>query len=163
MGCRTAQKAVLVIKENGTAGKNQVAWKWLKGQMTSVSDFGNPGVPGGTTAYSLCVYSGITQSLAMTVPDSGTKWTVVGTNQGYKYHDPSGAADGVQKVLLKAGATGKAKALMTAKGNGVPGAMLGLSLPVTAQLVNSENSACYTTSFASAKKNTTTQFKGTTP
>jgi len=41
--------------------------------------------------------------------------------------------------------------------------MLGLALPVTAQLVNSDNSVCYTTSFASAKKNTLTEFDATGP
>ncbi len=89
---------------------------------------------------------------------------MIGANKGYKYKDPSGAADGVTKALLKAGAAGKAKTQVKGKGSNLPPVTLGsLPLPVTAQLVNSENSICYTTSFASAKKNTTAQFKAKSP
>jgi hypothetical protein len=162
-GCGSAAKASLLIEENGTPSQNKLVWKWSKGQATSFADFGNLGGPGGTTAYSLYVYSGATQTLAVTIPDSSTKWTVLGANKGYKYKDPSGAADGVQKAQLKAGAAGKAKALIDAEGSNLPAATLGLALPVTAQLVNSQNGVCYTTTFASAKNNTPTEFKATAP
>jgi cysteine-rich repeat protein len=166
-GCRTALKATLLIKENGVPAKNKLVWKWIKGQATTFSDFGNLGTPSGTTAYTLCVYQNTNATpagvIGLTVPDSSTKWTVIGANKGDKYKDPSGTDDGVTKALLKAGANGKAKALMKAKGGSMPSATLGLTTPVVAQLVNSENNACYTTQFNSAKKNTTAQFKAKAP
>src|SRR5579862_6286432 len=167
VGCRTAQKATLLIKENGIAAKNKLVWKWIKGQQTTFADFGNLGVPSGTTAYTLCVYQNTSATpagvIGLMVPDSSTKWTVIGSNKGYKYKDPSGTDAGVTKMLLKAGATGKAKALMKAKGSNMPAATLGLTTPVVAQLVNSENNICYTTQFNSTKKNTTAEFKAKAP
>lgn len=166
-GCRTAGKAILLIKSNGTASKNKLVWKWLKGAATSFADFGTElGVPSGTAAYTLCVYDNTSAVLGVTIPDNSPDWSVIGANKGYKYKDPSGANDGVQKVQLKAGAAGKAKELVKGKGSNVPSAVLGsLPLPVTAQLVNTENSICYTTSFgmANVKKNSTSQFKAKSP
>jgi cysteine-rich repeat protein len=163
LGCRTAGKALLLLKSNVTTSKDKLVWKWLKGQATTFSDFGNLGTPTGTTAYTLCVYSGTSEALAVTIPDSSTKWHILGANKGYKYKDPSGAADGIQKALLKAGAAGKAKAQLKGKGTNLPGVTLPFTAPVTAQLVNSENSICYTTGFATFKKNTSSQFKAKSP
>jgi cysteine-rich repeat protein len=163
LSCRAAGKAILLIKSNATPSKDKLVWKWLKGAATTFSDFGDLGTPSGTTAYTLCVYSGTSVALAVTVPDSSTKWTILGANKGYKYKDPTGADDGIQKVLLKAGAAGKAKAQLKGKGVNQPATTLPLTTPVTAQLVNSENPICYTTSFASAKKNSPSQFKAKSP
>jgi hypothetical protein len=51
------------------------------------------------------------------------------------------------------------------RGEGVdlPNPTLPLALPVTAQLLNSSNTICYTSSFAAARKNTPTLFKAKTP
>ena len=162
-GCRTAGKAILLLKSNVTTSKDKLVWKWLKGQQTQFSDFGNLGTPSGTTAYTLCVYSGTAEALAVTIPDSSTKWHVIGASKGYKYKDPSRTADGIQTALLKAGANGKAKAQLKGKGSNLPGVTLPLTLPVTAQLVNSQNNICYTTVFNSFKKNVPAQFKAKSP
>lgn len=164
LSCRTAAKSTLLIKSNVTTSKDKLVWKWLKGQATTFADFGVFGVPSGTAAYTLCVYSNTGAVLGVTIPTNSPNWTVIGANKGYKYKDLSGVPDGVQKALLKAGATGKAKAQVKGKGSNLPTVTLGsLPLPVTAQLVNSENNICYTTSFAAAKKNTTAQFKAKSP
>ena len=147
-----------------TTSKDKLVWKWLKGQATTFADFGTFGVPSGTASYSLCVYDNAGAVLGVTVPTNSPDWTVLGANKGHKYKDPSEAADGIQKVLLKAGAGGKAKAQLKGKGSNLPTVTLGsLPFPVTAQLVNTENSICYTTSFSTAKKNTAAQFKAKSP
>jgi hypothetical protein len=68
---------------------------------------------------------------------------------------------GADKVLLKAGLAGKAKAQFKAKGDNIPSFSLPLSLPVTAQ-IQSENGECWAATFSlpSASKNDASQFKG---
>ena len=58
----------------------------------------------------------------------------------------------------------KAKELVKGKGSNLPDALtVPLTLPVTAQLVNDTNSICYTTQFATAKKNIGGKFKAKSP
>src|SRR5262249_38593015 len=104
-GCRTSQKAALKLKDNAVSSKNQLLGKWRKGRATSL---GTLGAPTGTTSYTLCVYVGTAAATAYTVP-GGAHWTPLGTT-GFKYRDPSGTAAGIQKVILKSGADGKARA-----------------------------------------------------
>lgn len=157
--CRTAQKALLLIKNNASDSKDKLVWKWLKGQQTVLGDLGSPT---GTTAYTLCVYAGTSTAMAATI-DGGSNWHALGGSKGYKYKDPSGNSDGITKALLKVGANGKAKAQVKGKGNNLPDPTLPLPLPVTAQLVNDENTVCYTTPLTTVKKNTTAQFKAKSP
>jgi hypothetical protein len=153
-GCRTSQTAALKLKDNAVSSKNRLLWKWRKGQAASLD---NLGTPTGTTSYSLCVYVGTAAATAYTVP-GGAHWTAFGTT-GFKYKDPSGAAAGIQKVIVKSGADGKAGALVRGKGVNLPNPTLPLALPVTAQLENSANDICYTSAFGTATENSPTSFK----
>jgi hypothetical protein len=113
-----------------------VVWKWLKGAATTLEEFG---MPAGTTAYALCIYAGTASIAVAEIAPSATFWTPAGST-GLKYKDTTGSSDGVQKVILKSGAAGKAKALVKGKGTNLPDPPAGpFTLPVTTQLVNDSN------------------------
>lgn len=161
-GCRSAQKSALLIKSSDPDTKDKLIFKWLKGEATTVEDLGTPA---GTTSYALCIYAGTAAIAVATIPPSATLWSPTGST-GFKYKDASGSADGIQKIGLKSGAAGKAKALLKGKGANLPDPPAGpLALPVTAQLVNDANAVCYEGVFdsASVKKNDAQQFKAKTP
>jgi cysteine-rich repeat protein len=161
-GCRSALKSSLTIK-NPSGDKDKLIWKWLKGAATTLGEFGSPTT---TTEYALCVYAGTSAVpiIEAEVAPSGTLWAPAGTT-GLKYKDPAGTADGVTKVTLKEGVAGKAKALLKGKGADLPNPPAGpYTLPVTAQLVNSDNSVCFEGVYdlADIKKNEAEQFKAKT-
>jgi cysteine-rich repeat protein len=159
--CRTAQKGVLVYKDNTNDTKDKLTWKWIKGQATTFAELG---LPTGTTAYTLCLYAGTAALGDATVPGNATKWTVIGADKGYKYKDPAAAEDGISKVILKAGAQNKTKVLVKGKGGDLPDLpAMPFTLPVTAQLVNSDNQVCFTSTFTTAQDNGGGQFKAKSP
>jgi cysteine-rich repeat protein len=159
MSCRTAQKGVLLIKDNTDNNKDKLVWKWVKGAATTVADFG---IPTGTTSYTLCVYAGTTALADATIPPSATLWKPF--SKGFKYKDPNKTFDGIQKVLLKSGALDKSKILVKGKGNlllpGLPA--MPFTSPVTVQLTG--NNICYESVFNSPfKKNAAGKFKAKAP
>ncbi len=68
------------------------------------------------------------------------------------YRNTIGNPDGVMKLILKAGAAGRAKIQATAKGAHLQTPALPLTLPVTAQLVIADgaSSQCWQTTFTTA-------------
>jgi len=163
-GCRTAEKSLLLLKDSDNNTNDKLVWKWLKGAQTTQDDFG---MPTGTTAFSLCIYAGSAAGLVARadVPPDATKWQAL-SDKGWKYKDASGAADGVQKVLLKGGDAGKSKVLVKGKGDGLadlPAQTLPVAadgFPVTVQLFK-DTGLCWGSAFDSADvtKNEAGQFK----
>lgn len=159
--CKSALKSLLLVKNDASDDtKDKLIWKWIKGAQTDVSEFG---VPTGTTNYTLCVYAGtaaiIDADVASNVDSGSPLWT--STSTGFKYKDKPGSSDGVQKVILKAGAANKSKALLKGKGSGLPDPPAGpFTLPVTAQLINSDD-VCFEGVFDTGDiiKNEAEQFK----
>lgn len=134
-GCRTAEKSVLLIKDNADDTKDKLLWKWVKGQTTTPLELG---APEATRRYALCVYDAAGRVLSAEVAPDAIKWADL------KYKDPSGTSNGVQKVLLKPGTSNNAKALVKGKGVNLPDPTLGtLATPITAQLINNETSLCF--------------------
>jgi len=152
-GCRTAGKSLLIIKNDADDTKDKLIWKWLKGQSTTEMEFGDPTT---TRTYALCVYDSSGRLLAAEVPPDATKWA----NLSYK--DSSGAAAGIQKIILKPGASNDAKILVKGKGANLPDPTLGsLPTPITVQMVNSETSLCFEGTYNASDviKNDATQLK----
>ena len=56
IGCRTAAKSILVVKDNATDTKDKLIWKWIKGASTTQAEFGDPTVPVTGANIALCVY-----------------------------------------------------------------------------------------------------------
>lgn len=170
LGCDSAGKSILIIKDKGMDGataSDKLVWKWLKGPTTLQTDFGDPTA---TASYAFCVYDG-TGALAVevNVPAGGANWSSIGT-KGYKYLDPTFAADGTQKLLLKGSTTpGKSKLLLKGRDGNLPIVITTLPLDTSADIVtqlhNSDNANCWTASFAPATviKNTDALLKAKEP
>lgn len=160
--CRAAERSPLILRNSPAHAKDRLSWGWLKGAATALEDFG---VPTGTTAYALCIYAG-TSTAAIFEADiapSATRWSPGGTT-GFRYRDPSLSSDGIRKAILKAGAAGKAKAVVRGRGGALPDPPAGpLPLPVTVQLANSANPVCFEGVYdgAGVKQNDAEKFKAT--
>jgi hypothetical protein len=129
------------------------------------SELGEPA--SGTTDYSLCIYdeSGGTPSrvASLTVPPGGTcrgKPCWRARKNGLIYKDAAGTAAGVTRIGLRAGATGKTKASLKARGPNVPAmADFAQDPRVLVQMSNGSGTCWETTHAAPAGRNDSTRFK----
>ena len=147
----SAHKATLALRDDPNPARDRIAWKWKSATTVAPDDYGDP-----TTidAYALCVFdrpggaaSGV---LALQVSAAGTCgtrpcWKAFG--RGFKYNDPSMAADGIRSIQLKSGAADRAKANVKGKGAGLAMSALGLDSPVTARLVRIGAGPCWEATF----------------
>jgi len=159
-GCFAAGKTVLLIRSDAAEpGKDKLLWKWLQGAATTAGDLGTPT---GTTSYAFCVYDQGGPVLEADVPPGGTCGTAPcwkATGSGFKYKDKALANDGVKIMKLQSGGAGQSKAKLKGQGANLPDPVLPLTVPVTAQLVNSDGS-CWSATYSSTPlKNESTQFK----
>jgi hypothetical protein len=147
-GCRLPTKALkskLLFVDDPDDARDQMRWKWVKGEETTQADWGDPTTD---TGYALCLYGPgdtlIYGSLVDPGGTCGTKpcWKALGNpagSKGYRMKSKTREPHGVQKLILKVGIEGKAK--IVAKGgrellfDGPGGvAPLPLPLPATMQL-----------------------------
>ncbi len=165
-GCRlpaVQRKALLQLRNRTPDTKDRLLWKWLKGAATAKSDFGDPTT---TTGYRLCVYDGDATLIATAaIPAAGTCNTASprpcwrASASGYRYVDRDLTPDGIQQLILKAGAGGKAQIVLKGRGDSLPMPTLPISqLPVRVQLVGS-NGACFEATYGTTLKNQQDQFK----
>lgn len=167
-GCSSlAGKSVLRIKRKAVKPeRNRFTWKWLRGEVHR-SDFGDPLAD---TAYTLCGYDEqnavFVPVIDAVIPPGGTCdgdpcWS--STAVGFTFEDKTGAANGIRSVVLKSGASGKAKILVKGKGTllGLGPLPLGQDPRVVIQL-RSSNGFCWESTFgAPAAKNDMTTFADT--
>ncbi|HVO25889.1 MAG TPA: choice-of-anchor V domain-containing protein [Candidatus Margulisiibacteriota bacterium] len=162
-------KSTFVVKDNVLDSKDTLSWNWTKGAETLLTAFGDPVT--GSTSYHLCVYDESAGApaavMAMTAPSGGTCagkpcWTAKKT--GFLYKDKGLTNDGLMQLQLTAGAAGKAKIVVTGKGERLPlpqpvgGRLFAQDTAVSVQLVNSDG-MCWEADFsAPAKKNDLKQF-----
>ncbi len=170
-GCRAAAtaKSTVLLKDASDDLKDVFKWKW-KGGGTATGDFKDP--VGGTASYRVCVYdaSAANQPLleAGLVPggtcSSKPCWKATGTT-GFKMTNKAGAPSGITKALFKAGTTSpNARVVMGAKGVNIPMPALGLTLPVTVQLIADDGTTeCWQTVYTASQKNDALQFKAKGP
>jgi hypothetical protein len=172
-------KGQLLVNEK-VAGKEKMMAKWIKGPQLAGTDYGNP-LSGGGTAYNVCVYNEAGSlageySVDRAGGTCGTKvcWKVLGKppgnpkHKGYKYQDKDVSSDGIQLILMKAGDTGKSKALAKGKNNSTKGQLslptgvveaLSGSASVTVQLIGSDAPKCISVTLATVLKDDGVQFK----
>jgi YVTN family beta-propeller protein/cysteine-rich repeat protein len=161
-GCREPGKSLLLIKDQSDDGKDKLVWKWLKGDAVDAGELGDPAQD---TDYALCLHAGTTGTVVAryVVPAGTPEWSQTGS--GFKYQEPAGSADGIQKALLKNGTAGKPKALAKGKGSGLTDFDLTtLVEPVVAQLVSSATATsgiCWSATYQESNfiKNEAEQFK----
>jgi cysteine-rich repeat protein len=167
-----ARKAQFQIKDSSKGEvADQLSWKWLKGDATSVADFGDPTT---TDGMSLCVFdrSQAAPRLIFRARVSpgrmcGTKpcWIANGA-KGFKYADTLGTPDGITQMTIAPGVAGKARILVRGKGANLSAHAFGLPapplmLPLTVQL-QSATGKCWETdhSAAGVARNTPLEFNG---
>ena len=165
-GCRDTLPlaAQLQIKNDAVNRKDQLQWKWSKGDATLLAEFGDPLA---TASYLLCVWdaSGNSQPLVTAAaPAGGTCksgkpcWKAATTS--YKYNDGLYTPDGIQGLQLKEGLVdGKAKIQAKARGVNLATPGLPLTPPVTVQLHNTETSVCWEAVFTAPTTNDGVKFK----
>jgi len=129
VGCRQSiddNKSLLLIKDRDGVLKDQVKFRWVKGEATDKSVFGDPVA---ATTYTLCIYDEIAGSpslaLEAIVPPGGTCnnrdcWKE--TKKGFRYKDVTTANDGIKTISMKSGTNGKSKIVLK-------GQSLNLDLP----------------------------------
>ncbi len=138
-----------------SGAKAQLQWKWTKGQLTDVEEFGE--LDAGDDL-ALCLYrksAGAEQRVgAVTIPadgDCGGKpcWKRTGAT-GWKYSDRSGSAGGISGIGLRAGGQGLASLKLKAQGPDTLLPPLPISaLPLRIQLI-SATGACWEARFEEA-------------
>lgn len=141
---RLSGELEIVAKPN----RRLIEWSWVEGEATSREQLGNPLAD---DRYSFCVYdeSAATPRIAFAATTRtdpcGKKscWKPTGKT-GFQYSAPT--SDLLRKVVLKSGAQGKAKVLVTAKGDQLVLPTLPLTLPLRAQL-QAENGQCWESAF----------------
>jgi hypothetical protein len=165
------------VRDDADPGKQRLTWKWNKGVVPlDVGDLGDP-LAGGT-AYAVCIYDQtggepVFKMGALVAPgdtcDAGPCWSARGSS-GWVYKNRAGNAAGITKVLLKSGEAGKAKVLVRGAGAALP-------LPAAAsateffdqdpavivQLHATSPPSCWSSAFATAKRNDDSHFKATAP
>ena len=162
-GCRAAGPgaASLAIRDDANDGRDQLKWTWSRGAATDVTDFMDP--VNGAASYELCVYdaSGRSQPLmASRILPGGTCatrpcWKPVGTT-GFAYANKLGTPQGIVKLKVKAGPSGKPQIKVQAKGANLPTPAPPLALPVTVQFLIDDGTttqcwqAVYSASLANA-------------
>jgi hypothetical protein len=174
-GCRVPTvplKSKLLLVDDPDDDRDQMRWKWVKGEATTQADWGDPTVD---TGYALCLYDpSDTLVYASEVEPGGTCgtkpcWKALGNPpgvKGFRMKNKARTPHGVLKLVLKTGEAGKAKivasggrALLFDGPGGVP--PLPLALPATMQL-QSATGECWQATYdgAGVGKNEAGFFKG---
>jgi hypothetical protein len=140
-----------IRKKAGDPTKNRISWTWGKGPGQLEQELGNPV---STTDYELCVYDAYGLVTRMVpAPHGGTCgskpcWSSRGTT--FKYLDRDATQDGIVGMTLKSGRADKQSSIrVKGKGTNVPMPTLPLVLPVTVQMVNSDDT-CFSNFFSKA-------------
>jgi hypothetical protein len=161
--CRRGGKSKLIVKNSDKPGKDLLKWIFAKGDAATYAELGTPNA---TTAYALCIYDSSSAlglaPTALQIPANGVKWSAKAPKL-VLYKDKAGSPDGVIGIKLSAGAQGKSKAKVIAKGaNLVLPAPAGstffnLGPNVQVQLFN-DAGECWTSEFVAAKTNESAKF-----
>jgi cysteine-rich repeat protein len=119
-GCRLpfvpAKASIQFVKKGGS--KDQIKWKWLKGERTTTAEYGTPLT---TTNYQLCIYDQTGLRFDVTMPAGGTCagkpcWKASG-GKGFQYKDKDLTPDGGAALKLKEGALAKAQIQFQGRGS----------------------------------------------
>lgn len=159
-GCRDTALlgAQLAITNTSPDKKDQLQFKWSKGDATTLAEFGDPLT---SASYVLCVYDASADPqplLAAAAPAGGTCksgkpcWKIAGT--GFKYNDGLYTPDGLQSVQLKEGLVdGKSKIQVKGRGANLAAPVLPLTVPITVQLHNTDTAVCWEAVFTTPTSN----------
>ncbi len=167
--CFAPGVASIVIRDVTVSRADQLTWKWARGDAFAQDMLGNPDVD---TTYALCVYDTSASvpvlAASVVVAPSKTSWRSYAPN-GWSYSDRDGTYFGVQRLLIKPGATGRRKITLTGSGIRLPlpgpaasAAYFDQDPSVVVQLLSS-GGQCWTSEFIPDRTsaNTAASFKAT--
>jgi cysteine-rich repeat protein len=159
-----ALRSRLQLKDKANDSGDQVVFKWLTGNATTLAGLGDPRASNG---YALCVYDGMAHLLlGAKAPAGGTCsgracWKPLGS-LGFSYRDKQRTPEGIDRMTLKSGLAGYASAVVKGKGVDLPmPSLANLTLPLFVQLW-ADDGACWQAMFPAADvlRNDGTQFSG---
>lgn len=136
LDCRTsllpARSKLTLRRRAENPKRDRLSWRSAKGETTPVGDLGDPT---DDTFYELCLYTKVDDRPVLLLhPDAmnGPGWKA--TRQGYRYKAKAGEnPDGLRKLRLRGGASGRVKFVV--RGKGLDLAMTPLPIPEDAPLV----------------------------
>ncbi|MFM7735939.1 MAG: hypothetical protein ACKPBU_08165 [Alphaproteobacteria bacterium] len=143
--------SLLLKTDPSNPSRDQLQWKWQKGEALALADFGNPRQ---STSYALCVWDGASNLVSATrMPAAGNCKNGVEcwkqTSTTFQYKDDDLTPTGIQLLKLKAGADGSSNVQAKGKGALLPEPSYPLTLPVVAQLIDSSGD-CWEATFGNA-------------
>jgi acyl-homoserine lactone acylase PvdQ len=155
-GCRapiSSGASQLQLRNRTPDTLDRLAWKWTHGRATTSGELGDPTAG---TAYDLCVYAAGTLVSRTTAPAGGTcrgKPCWRRTSTGWRFTQPDAAPRALQKIVLRAGPDGQAKAQVKGRGAGLALPALPLvGLPLRVQLVNTAGT-CFEAAYPATLRN----------
>jgi len=166
VGCATTTRprASRLYIHNGPDYADRLTWRWQKGQTILPADLGDPTT---MSSYALCLYAKVGAAVvaaveedipAATICDSTPCWSASG--EGFAYKDPKIQWSSLTSLNLTPGEAGKGRIKLKAKGAtlGPPTLPLDLSVPVKAQLLNTQTGACWEATYSTASINDVGRF-----
>jgi len=159
LSCRatiTSNRALLQLKRGAVAARNQIKWKWAKGEETLSSSFGDPR---STADYALCLYDASLAAqpvMEVGIPAGSMLWR--SNSKGFKFKDLNGTSAGATSLQLVSGVAGRSAMSLQGKGALLPFPALPLTAPVTVQLGN-RHGECWGASFGMPTRSDAFQFK----
>ncbi len=152
-GCRGANTAKVSFKIDPLGRRSKFKFKWSKGSYAVHSYFGNPLT---TTDYAVCVYDDDGLVFTADIPAHAFKWREMPDERGFQYKDKVGLPDGITKIKLQPGASGKSKGGIGGKGPSLPAPLLPLPWdPNVYVQLRSSDARCFRAAFGNShtKKN----------
>lgn len=159
-GCKQAGKSSIRLE----ADDQGLLWRWLRGDLTSQQDLGNPL---STTDYSLCIYDGVDQNgsprlLLQAAAPAGSSWTA--NASGFTYKSNDGLPNGIIDIRLKPASQSRAKVIVRGKGSNLNLPPLqSIQLPMRVQLKAGSGLACWESTYSSATTGTERLFRAKSP
>jgi hypothetical protein len=161
IGCRiaSARRSSVALRKAGDPARDSVSWSWEVGSGTTKSDFGTPLT---TTDFDLCVYEQSSPVLSAHAPGGDVCggvpcWHDLPT--GFGYRDRELTPNGISKLDLKAGRSGKGTLRLSGKGANLSLPGRTLASPVTVRLMRRDSPACWEAVYSSPIRNDGFRFR----
>jgi cysteine-rich repeat protein len=157
-----AGRSSLQIVDSSPDEADRVTWRWEKGQLNSVADFGDPQA---STSYALCVYDQSDASplrLAIDVGAGGLCparpcWKSSGNGFRYAARTAAASGSGVTEFTLATGADNQARLALLGKGAALSLPRLPFAPPVSVQLRNTAG-ACWGATYSTPTVNNVVEY-----
>jgi cysteine-rich repeat protein len=128
-------------------GRDSLSWSWTSGAPVGENEFG---APAETTDLHMCIYDEAGLAFSATAPSAGTCGSKPCWKQGrnkLRYSNNAATPDGLRKLELESGDSGKARIKVAGKGENLGFSGLDLEGEVTVRLRRSDGTPCWEASY----------------